>query len=643
MQVQIANALKTALIAAAAAIAPPPAVDFNAWAAANITFAEGESQFSGRYNPDLFPFWREVLAALGPDDPCRIVTLQGSAQVGKTILATTFCLGSMDLDPCDFLFIHPTEENARRWSRLKLAKLMRSTPSIREAFPERTREKGDSILLKDRADGRGSILISSASSPSSLSQVSMRRQVQDDLSKWETDPKAGDPEGMADSRSQAFEDGAKILKISTPLVEPGCRITRSWKAGSQEEFHVPCPHCGHRHPLEWENLLASIDEDRPEDAHFTCPSCGCAIEEHHRHAMTLAGAWVAANQKAAPYHRSFRMWAAYSPLMSWERIAREWLEAKGDAGAEQVFLNDIVGRAFEAGGAAPDHFGLLERSRRAERGRGVVPAGHVVLTMGIDCQADRLEWQVIAWDRHRRRAVVDHGVVEGHIGEPATWPKLDAVVRGEWRTEWGGRLGIDRAAIDGNTWTEEVFAWAKRHPITQVIMMRGANTDNAPMLAKVKRERTKTGQLRPWGGRFYTANVSVLKLRLYRRLRVEDPEQPGYVDFPSGLDEEYFLQLTAEKRKEQRDRQGFSRYLWTKDPGQANEMLDTMVQAEVAAIRHGVPELNEAQWDALEDQRGRAPEGGQLDLEDMMVRPVTPATASPSAVRKVPRRVRVAH
>ena len=47
--------------------------------------------------------------------------------------------------------------------------------------------------------------------------------VEDDLSKWEPNA-AGDPETQADNRARAIEF-AKILKISTPLVLPGCKIT----------------------------------------------------------------------------------------------------------------------------------------------------------------------------------------------------------------------------------------------------------------------------------------------------------------------------------------------------------------------------------------------------------------------------------
>jgi phage terminase large subunit GpA-like protein len=255
------------------------------------------------------------------------VTLKASAQIGKTSLANIFALGSLAMDPKDLLYLHPTEENAERWSKIKLAPMMRSTAALASLFPESTRDARNAVLYKERVDGRAAIQISGANSSASLSQVTMARQVRDDLSKWELN-NPGDPEVQADSRSRAVEF-AKIAKLGTPLVLPGCKISRNFEAGSQERYLVPCPHCAHEHTLEWENVLAELDPERPEDAHFTYPECGGVIEQHHRPAMIRAGRWAAENEKAKRYHRSFAIWSAYSLLQSFETIAREEIKRCG--------------------------------------------------------------------------------------------------------------------------------------------------------------------------------------------------------------------------------------------------------------------------------------------------------------------------
>ena len=47
-----------------------------------------------------------------------------------------------------------------------------------------------------------------------------------------------------------------------------------------------------------------------------------------------------------PYHRSFQLWSALSPLQSWAQIAAEARNAKGDEALQQVFENDVLGHAY---------------------------------------------------------------------------------------------------------------------------------------------------------------------------------------------------------------------------------------------------------------------------------------------------------
>jgi phage terminase large subunit GpA-like protein len=125
-----------------------------------------------------------------------------SAQCGKTTIAGIFALGAVTLGQGSFLVAHPTEDSARRWSRMKLSTLMRATAVVREAFPQRSRDSADAVFYKERRDGLASILITGANSPASLSQVTIANQCQDDLAKWEINA-AGDPELMAAQNQHA--------------------------------------------------------------------------------------------------------------------------------------------------------------------------------------------------------------------------------------------------------------------------------------------------------------------------------------------------------------------------------------------------------------------------------------------------------
>ncbi len=600
-------------------LVPPPPVDYLTWAEENIVFSKRESPMPGPYNRDRFSYFNEILNALSPDDPCRIVTFSKSAQLGGTVLANIFVGGSMDMDPGDILYVHPTDENARRWSKMKLTPMLKGTTALRLIFPMKARDGQDSVFYKERRDRRGAIQISGANSASSLSQVSMSRQVQDDLAKWEMNS-AGDPETLADSRSQGYEF-AKIFKISTPMVVPGCRITKNFEAGSQEFLFVPCPHdeCGHMQILEWENMLASLDENHPERAHFTCESCGAAIEEHHRAKMLRGAEWRATNPKKKRVHRSFHLWSAYSLLQSFERIAESWLNAKGDPPKEQTFANDVVGKAYRALGESPPWEEIRGRAEDSDYPHGTIPSGFPLLSCGVDCQGDRVEWQVVAWGRNQRRAIVEYGVFTGHISEEQCQKNLDGLLEQGFRNAYGRKIKIDMLGIDGNAYTEEVWEWAKKHPASRVIMVRGVPSESAPLIALVKKERNRRGKLVKYSKRFYNFASSILKMGLYRNIKKVDPQERGFVALPRGLEDEFYRQITAETRKAQKNKTGFTRFLWVKDPNQANEGLDTHLQAETAANRLNVKALPDERWDDLERERECPPEDAQGDFEDLLL------------------------
>lgn len=619
----------------AAAWRPSPPVDLNRWAIDHLEFGP-ESPFPGRYDPDRLPFFRRVLEVLGPDHPSRNVTLLKSAQLGGTLLAQIFVAASMDLDPGGIIHVHPTESNATGYARTKWRPMIRSCRRLSQIFDLRqSKEGGNSTLHQERKDGHGWLRLSGANSPASLSMYSAKRIVKDDLSKWDSDPDAGDPEAMAESRAKAFRD-AKILAIGTGLLQTNCRTTRAFKAGTQEHWHVPCPHCGHKHPLEPENFVATIDADHPETAAFSCPECGCLIEERHRAQIVPAGEWVAHNPKALDV--SFYIWSAYAPFEPWERIARAYLAAQGDPKTEQVWWNDTAGRAYELPGDAPSWEALKQRAEpvpgskdrlrsdgQPARLRGVVPKGALLLTLSLDCQDDYVDGVVIGWGENLARWVIERVRVEGHISEPECRETLNRLVEKSWPTVFNTLRPLDLTGIDGNAWTDDVFDWVKRWPKSRVVMLRGVAGDAQPTLAFVRKERRRDGKLVKYQGRFYNVGVAGLKGGLYKFLRVAEPGQRGFVDFPAGLEDDYYEQLTAEKRTPRVDRKGFTIYEWTKPRSLRNEQLDLMVYAEALATKLGWRTHTPMQWAAraaeLEAMGGHP---DNLFAAATMMRPATP-------------------
>lgn len=637
------------------AMDPPPPPDITRWCEENIVFDE-RSPFPGHFRIDRFPFLREIHEVLSPEHPAREVTVRGSAQWGKTVSVLNPALAAWhEYGPLDSLVVHPTTSAATEWVRTKWMPMRRSAPSLRAIFGDGRGEQTDTLHNQETIRRDGTLKVVSAGSPDDLAGTTRKFVAMDDVAKFEMTPK-GDPEKLAESRASGFED-AKIARISTPQIAGTCRITRAFSRSDQRFYHVPCPHCGNMAPLTWENFRRNIDPERLHAACFTCDSCGSVIGHQHKVAMVAAGRWVAHNPRGD--HPGFHLWRAYVPQRDWASIAVEYAQVMGwtgvqarieteeeakdkvEAETEQTFFNDVLGLPYEQASKGPDWEKLRDRVENAEEGqylpKGIVPACGVLLTAGVDFQGDRIEVTICAYGRNYRRWVVDHIVIPHYIGDQEGREALDALLKANWRTELGLRLPLDMMAVDEGTFTADVKDWAKRHPWTRVIMVKGGSSANGPVL-RPQQDRKDSGRAMRVQRRRWIANVSQLKADFYGWLAKEDPQERGFVAFAVGMGDEYYRQVTSEVRVLKRTSSGTMVSKWELvESTRRNECLDTMNYSEAAARKKGWAAMTDEQWGKLEADRGIAPPDAQPDLFDAAM-PAVPLSeqAMPVEPREAP-------
>jgi phage terminase large subunit GpA-like protein len=92
-----------------------------------------------------------------------------------------------------------------------------------------------------------------------------------------------------------------------------------------------------------------------------------------------------------------------------------------------------------------------------------VPKGALILTLGIDCQLDRVEWQLLGHGEHYRRFVIDCGTIGKHISEPDCQRNLDLLLARKWPNFCGREIGISLAAIDAAHSTDDVLDYYRSH------------------------------------------------------------------------------------------------------------------------------------------------------------------------------------
>lgn len=623
------------LIAIAAfALAPDPVIKPAAWAAENIVVPDGP--YAGeRWSSKIAPHLVEPLDCLALDHPCTSVTVRKSAQTGFTGLGTAWLGAMIDTAPARMLAVQPTVDAAKDYNREKLQPTIDATPALKLKVAELKSRDGRGSTTLSKSFRGGSLTIAGANSTVGLRSKTVRYVFADEIDEWPADLEGqGDPMKMVDARQFAFRatGGWKKLQISTPTLKGASRIDDEFEAGDQRYRHLPCPACGAEQVLEFENL--KFEKTWPHKAVYICAANGCVIPHSEKRGMLAKARWIAA-EPGPGRQPSFHFDSLTSPMVTWDDIAAAFVDAKGDPHKTQTFWNLWLARSFEVQGEAPGWEKLQRRAQEiSNHGVGECPNAALFLTLGVDAQADRLEASVWGWGLGKTSFLIEHVVLPGNTAEPQVWADLTTFWQKTWITPLGRERRIECTAVDSGYRPTMTYDWTRDKP--QVISIKGysGRTDWAIGSPK-KMTYTPRGKLVKSSTLNWMVGSWYLKAEIYGCLNLDGPDEdgnfpPGFVHLPSGLDDEVFRQLTAEKLVTVIRRGGQTDYQWQKVPRARNEVLDCAVYARAAAYSPFIHmgRMTLAQWEELAVTRGAPPDAAQVDLLHAMAgKPANPPAA----------------
>lgn len=642
---------------------PPAAVTVSQWADAHRMLSGKASSEPGPWRTDRTPYLRQIMDDLSARSSVQEVVVMFAAQLGKSECGMNWLGYIIDNEPGPVMVVQPTTDMAKRFSRQRIAPMLEETPVLRRKVREnRSRDDANTTLLKDFAGGV--LVVSGANSAASLRSMPVRYLFLDEIDAYPLDVDGeGDPVALAEKRTSTFSR-RKVLKVSTPTTKGFSRIEAAFEATNACRFWVPCPHCGEYQVLEWGANTphglrwAKLPDGAPDlsSVHYVCAHCGSFIEEHHKPRMLAAGEWRPSKEAARPGKMAgYHLNALYAPLgwIGWADLVAQWHEATlaakhGDVSRLKTFTNTVLAETWEEQG---DRVATHELARRAEDYQlGTVPHGGLLLTMGVDVQADRIEYRVWAWGRGQESWLVQRELIYGdpaiEEGMPGSvWTQLTERRRTPLLHASGAQMLVAACAIDtGGHHTQQVYAYVRAHQHAHVLAVKGSNTRGRAILSKPSDvDVTWRGQRIPRGLKLWLVGTDLAKATIYSRLRITQPG-PGFVHLPKALaTTDEFEQLTAE-RLVTRYVKGHARMEWVKPPGKRNEALDCAVYAYAAAVWAGIDRFSEVQWQRLEDRvapRGRdlptaADEPSATDTRASSAAPAVPARP----VARVGRRVR---
>lgn len=613
---------------AAEVLKPDPILSVSEWADQHRVLSKKASSEAGAWRTSRTPYLKEIMDCLSIFHPAQKVVLKKGSQVGGTESGNNWLGYVMDYAPGPFMLVLPTVDLARKVSRQRIEPLIEECPRLHEKVrAKKSRDSSTTILLKDFPGG--TLALAGANSAAGLKSMPARFVMLDELDEFPLDVEGqGDPVSLVLARSRTFSR-RKAFLVSTPTIDGISKIDDEFEISDKRFYFVPCPHCGHKQKLEFKNL--QWEDGKPETTLYYCEGCGVGIEERFKTKMFAEGEWQKTGESDVV---GFHLSALYSPIgwFSWKEIVKAKIEADNEfekyrkTEKLKAFHNTILGETYKEVGDAPEWKNIFNRRETYEI--GVVPQHVQFLTMGVDVQKDRVEFEVVGWDYNRESWSVDKGVCLGDtalaIDMPGSpWTDLAKVLEKEFTREQGGTMPIRMTAVDSGYNTQHVYNFCRRYPITRVVPIKGMDSLSI-MVGQPRAVDVKlSGKTIRRGIKVFAIGVSLLKSELYSWLKFLPPE-PGQ-EVPSGFchfpqyEDEFFKQLTAERLLIKKNRRGFAQTEWVKER-ERNEALDCRIYARAAASLVGLDRFKRPKKDPQEKNVvANVPDSSQTENETRQV------------------------
>ena len=531
-------------------LVPPADLLPSAWAEENVRIPVGNA-IPGPISFDNAPYQRGMVDVIKERGVTRVSYMTG-AQLGKTTIQQVIAGYFIAHEPRSQIFVQPTQGDVQTFLETKLRPMLEANPKISSRMAKaRGREGVNNSRIISYIGGW--LMFSWAGSPKTLRGRSAPVTQADEIDGMDTTPE-GDPVQLLAQRGATFGDQRLLVESSTPTVKGSSRIETGYQEGDQRRYFVPCPHCDHSQYFRWPNVRwtgrKSTDtsdtaddlgqEHQPDTAAYSCEACGALWNDGERIAAVRRGEWRAT--KPFKGHASFHLPELASPFRRLRDIVQSYLD-KLAVGDVQSFVNVSLAETFEEQGEQADANSLMAR---AEEYRAPVPAGGLVLTVGVDMQPDRLELEIVAWGHGEESWSVDYIVLWGDVLAGDVWDELEEILSSTWLHESGAQLPIMAACVDtGGTGgaTQAAYEWLRGKTGRRIFGTKGVAGWGRPIVAAPSRKQSgKTARKID----LFLLGADEAKLTVMRRLSVPKPG-PGFCHFPTDRGADWYNQLTAEK------------------------------------------------------------------------------------------------
>ena len=563
----------------------PTPLSLEDWSRQHFYLSAESSYVEQRWTP--WPFQRALMACISNDDITEI-NLVKSARVGYTKMLLAAIGYFAEHKRRNQALWQPTDDDAEDFVKSELDPMLRDVAVMRTVLPAYMARHKDNTLQQKRFIG--SILrIKGGKAAKNYRRISIDVAYLDEIDAFDADvEKEGDPITLAAKRLE----GATFPKLvlgSTPKLKGFSLVDgRAALADERFTFQVQCPHCHGWHALTWggkdEPNGLKWDSGAPDSVYHLCPHCAGMMRQPDYLAAAEDGRYIndagtvhllqdgrfvntEGEPVAPPRHLAFHVWTAYSPVVAWSQIVREFLAAyakkqEGDDTKLKAFFNTTRGEAWEGEIERTDAEDL--KARAEPYPWRVMPRGCLLLLCGLDVQDNRIEAGVWGLGKGGEMWPIDHQVFFGNPALNDVWDEVEQFVRhAEYPHACGLPQRIYAFAIDsGGHHADAVYAFAHALRRYRVHAVKGASQRERSIDNGNSRVSYRwNGRVEKHGPILWIVGTNLAKDRFAARLTVNTPG-PGYVHLCKDASDEWFKQLAGEVRAVRRQA-GTTETRWT--------------------------------------------------------------------------------
>jgi phage terminase large subunit GpA-like protein len=577
------------------------------WAGKYRVLTSDVTAFPGKASLDRFPYWREPLDRLSPDDPTHLLSIMGGAQIGKSTNFIESGIGYIIKNhPGNVILTSADKELSRGQMSKKIDQMIASSGLsflIRpNTMKKRNLKTGDTDTMKEFPGG--SLTAQSIKAVDKIRQNSFRYGFFDDFeAAVRAEKQAGDIIDLVLMRFNSFKDKMKVCFISTPEIKQTSLIEPAFRMGDQRYYFMPCPLCGSYIRFEWyiklegeEKLHAGVVFEKDENNNlvessvgYVCPECKGFFREKHKKEMLANGEWKPTGVPTRPDWLSYHVSGLYSPpgFFDWTHHARQWLKIFPGGGivkeaSLQVFNNLVLGLTYEE--RKKEVNALLISKNTRDYQVGVVPNGLsiqdgngkiMLLTMACDLNGTeddaRLDWEILAHSISGSTYSIEHGSIGTfqrglsteeremkcyyHGMQNSVWDELREIIKKGYKTDPAGEdMYIAIVGIDTGYFTQLAYQFIDIGITGYNIV--GVKGDPEERNRRVSADTPFYKEARERNDLYWVQSNQIKDvLSEWMKLKYQKgfPQPAGFMNYPMPLNEKYdyryFEQYEGEARK----------------------------------------------------------------------------------------------